>query len=161
MSSIATAGLNNVVNMIPARDAEEFRAFPESDVAYIRSWLNWTDRHVPYLKRAKILPILPLTGCVDGAYMTFNQSSFLFLFNPYATSRNAPILRLNQSLDFSETAQEWLVEQIDVDSKGFGTGLNRNLGTVVFGSVLPFASLRGNEAAIYRIAPMVTIFCFS
>ena len=38
MSSIGTAGLNNVLAMLPARDEAEFKLFPAEDVAWINKW---------------------------------------------------------------------------------------------------------------------------
>jgi hypothetical protein len=46
MSQLATAGLNNVVCMIPARDEAEFKLFPSKDVLFIHDWLVWTDSHI-------------------------------------------------------------------------------------------------------------------
>ena len=69
LSSIATAGLNHVVCMIPARDPSEFALFPEADKAWIRHWLQWTDAHNQTLARQMPIPNLPqpqigAVGCV-------------------------------------------------------------------------------------------------
>jgi hypothetical protein len=50
LSSIGTGGLNNVVNMLPARDAQEFKLFPQEDIAFVHDWLEWADQHVALLK---------------------------------------------------------------------------------------------------------------
>ena len=39
LSSIGTAGLNSIVNTLPARDADEFDKFPQEDLKFIRDWL--------------------------------------------------------------------------------------------------------------------------
>ena len=39
LSSVGSAGLNSIVNTLPARDAEEFEKFPKEDLAFIRGWL--------------------------------------------------------------------------------------------------------------------------
>ena len=76
LSSIGTAGLNNVVAMLPARDEEEFRNFPNETVAWIRRWLDWTDEH--YLCLHRTIPLValdrgpnklggfPMLGHLDG-----------------------------------------------------------------------------------------------
>ncbi len=55
LSSIATAGWNNVVNMIPGRDPAEFEHFSAADKAWIRQWLKWTTDHKELLKRTKTI----------------------------------------------------------------------------------------------------------
>ena len=103
VSSIATGGLNSVVNMLPARDDGEYAAFPLSgpggnasalmtsaSVAFYRSWLDWADSHIPWLRRAQALPYPPGTGVVDGTYMAHNGSAFVFLFNPNSQALPVP-----------------------------------------------------------------------
>ena len=36
LSSVGSAGLNNVINMLPARDADEYESFPQEDVLFIK-----------------------------------------------------------------------------------------------------------------------------
>lgn len=69
MSQLATAGLNNVLCMIPARDESEFTLFPKEDVAFIRDWLAWTDAHIDFLKNTVPLPNMDevALGLVDGS----------------------------------------------------------------------------------------------
>ncbi|HEX6558450.1 MAG TPA: hypothetical protein VF021_03290, partial [Longimicrobiales bacterium] len=45
LSSIAVAGWNNVINMIPARDPEEYRNFSKQDQQWFRHWIDWTAQH--------------------------------------------------------------------------------------------------------------------
>ena len=68
LSSIGSAGLNSVVNTLPARDAEEFEKFPQEDIYFIRDWLAWTDSHRGLLRGQRPLPIAPGHGKVDGSY---------------------------------------------------------------------------------------------
>ena len=42
LSSIGSAGLNSIINTLPARDAEEFNKFPTEDKKFIRDWLEVT-----------------------------------------------------------------------------------------------------------------------
>jgi hypothetical protein len=51
LSSVGSAGLNSIVNTLPARDAEEFEKFPKEDLAFMAGWLAVSQR--------LILPFLP------------------------------------------------------------------------------------------------------
>ena len=44
LSSIAIAGWNNVLDMIPARDIDEFRNFSDDDRQWFQHWIDWTRR---------------------------------------------------------------------------------------------------------------------
>ena len=93
MSSIGTAGLNNVLAMLPARDEAEFNLFPAEDVAWINKWLNFTDEHFEALHHTIPLTALdrgpelsagkPRVGYLDGTASVLPDDSegFLFLFN--------------------------------------------------------------------------------
>lgn len=54
--------------MIPARDMEEFRLFPQADVEFIKHWLEWTDENLAYLRNTRPINTLgmPALGSVDG-----------------------------------------------------------------------------------------------
>ena len=111
MSQLATAGLNNVLCMIPARDESEFALFPAQDVAFIRDWLGWTDAHIEFLKNTVPLPDMDEVGLglVDGsaafAYpLSCNFSAvdapknadaalgFIWLFNPGYSAKRASVM---------------------------------------------------------------------
>ncbi len=83
-SSIATGGLNNVINMIPARDLEEMKYFSKEDKSFIRNWLNWTDTNRRFLLNTKFILGQPAFGKTDGTTALKNDSGFIFLFNPNA-----------------------------------------------------------------------------
>ena len=96
LSSIAVAGWNNVIDMIPARDLEEFRHFSADDRAWFQHWIDWTDANKEYLRGT--LPILgqPAIGKVDGTAAVVRDRGYVFLFNPNgrrmeASSRWTPI----------------------------------------------------------------------
>jgi hypothetical protein len=94
LSSIGTAGLNNVIAMLPARDAAEFNALPASKVAWIKRWLDWTDTE--YLALHRTIPLvafdrgasshggIPQLAHLDGtgSFLADDSKGFLFLFNP-------------------------------------------------------------------------------
>ncbi len=82
LSSIATGGWNNVVDMIPARDSAEWQHFSASDKAWIRNWLDWTTAHKEYLRNTRTILDQPAMGHVDGTSAIVDDHGFLFLFNP-------------------------------------------------------------------------------
>lgn len=96
LSSIGTGGLNNVINLLPARDTEEFDKFPKTDLAFVADWLEWADANVPLLKQTRPIPSLstPGAGVVDGTLMLRKSvvdsdagggvanAGVMFLFNP-------------------------------------------------------------------------------
>jgi len=110
MSQLATAGLNNVLCMIPARDESEYELFPKEDISFIRGWLNWTDSHINALKNTVPLPghdevgvglidgtaalVQPLICNDDADTRQDDQVGYIWLFNP--TYRGA---RVNITLD--------------------------------------------------------------
>jgi hypothetical protein len=82
ISSIATGGWNNVVDMIPARDAAEARYFSEEDKAWIRDWLNWATNNKEVLRHTRTILDQPSMGHVDGTAAIVGDRGYLFLFNP-------------------------------------------------------------------------------
>ena len=85
LSSIGSGGLNNILNMLPARDAQEFQLFPAEDLAFVRDWIGWADQHVSLLKLTRPLPSLaiPAQGVADGTIMLRGDNTgAMFLFNP-------------------------------------------------------------------------------
>lgn len=82
LSSIATGGWNNVVDMIPARDQEEAKHFSAADKAWIRGWLDWTAEHKEFVKHTRSILQPPAIGHVDGTSMIVGDHGYLFLFNP-------------------------------------------------------------------------------
>jgi hypothetical protein len=94
LSSIAVAGWNNVIDMIPARDITEFEAFAPADAAWFRRWLEWTDTNREYLRNTRTILGQPALGHVDGTSAILADSGYLFLFNP-----NGRVLDSEFSLD--------------------------------------------------------------
>ena len=82
ISSIATGGWNSVVDMIPARDQEEFGNFSSSDKAWIRHWLGWADANAEFLLNTRTILGQPAIGKVDGTSALVRDHGYLFLFNP-------------------------------------------------------------------------------
>lgn len=82
ISSIGVAPLNNVVNMIPARDPDEFAAFSPGDAAWFRRWLDFTDQNREVLSAMRPIISQPMIGAVDGTAAIRDDHGFVFLFNP-------------------------------------------------------------------------------
>ncbi len=82
VSSIATGGWNNVVDMIPAREQQEARYFSAEDKAWIRDWIAWTTQNKEYLLHTRTMLQQPALGNVDGTAAIVGDRGFLFLFNP-------------------------------------------------------------------------------
>lgn len=80
LSSVATAGLNHILNFIPARDKDEILV----NVSFVRQWLEWADDHMEFLGNAAPIPTLPSPtwGRVDGWHAMSDNTGFVFLFNP-------------------------------------------------------------------------------
>jgi hypothetical protein len=81
LSSIATGGWNNVLNMIPARDTLEARHFSAADREWFRGWLRWTDTNKEFLRNTRTILDEPGIGRVDGTSAIVGDRGYLFLFN--------------------------------------------------------------------------------
>jgi hypothetical protein len=82
LSSVATAPFNHVVNFIPARDPEEFKALSDEDKAWFRRWLDWTDENRRFLHALRPIIGPPMIGRADGTAAIVGDRGFIFLFNP-------------------------------------------------------------------------------
>jgi len=103
LSSIATGGWNNVVNMIPARDPEEWKNFSAVDKAWIRGWLSWTVSHKEYLRNTRTILDQPALGHVDGTSAIIGNQGYLFLFNPNYKQLSAAFV-LDETVGLSQDA---------------------------------------------------------
>ena len=98
ISSIGTAGWNNVVDMIPARDLQEDRAFRNSaDEKWIRHWLSWALDNKAYLQNTRSILGPPAMGKVDGTSALFGTAAISFFLiqitsSCQATSGSIPVL---------------------------------------------------------------------
>ena len=88
-SSIAIAGWNNVIDMIPARDSAEYADFSPEDAGFFRHWLDWTVAHRELLRHTRTIIGQPALGRVDGTAAIMGDSGFVFLFNPNARRMTA------------------------------------------------------------------------
>jgi hypothetical protein len=100
LSSIAVAGWNNVIDMIPARDVEEHRAFSEADRQWFRRWIDWTAVNREYLRHTRTILGQPAIGKVDGTSAIIGDRGYVFLFNPNGRRLDAEFA-LDESIGFS------------------------------------------------------------
>lgn len=111
--------------MLPARDMAEFTAFPDSEVAWINRWLNFTDKNQDLFQNLVSVATLdrgaamnggkPAVGFVDGtaAFDEDNGHGVVFLFNP--GPRPVPtVLTLDESLGIknSSSSNAWQVSEL-------------------------------------------------
>ena len=136
LSSVGTGGLNNVMNMLPARDEQEYKLLPKSDIAFVRDWMRWTDDHVDWLLNTKTITGLPSgggTGMLDATAMVLNNQGAMFAFNP---SSSAAILSvtLDHSLGFDADCVGALIVRVTGSSnRAF---IPHNLAALKCGSTL-------------------------
>lgn len=125
LSSIATGGWNNVVNMIPARDLEEWKHFSAADKAWIHEWLSWTVSHKEYLRNTRTILDQPALGHVDGTSAIVGNQGYLFLFNPNYKQLSSDFV-LDETVGLSQ-GTEFLLREAYPDHGRFigkpGTGI--------------------------------------
>ena len=109
LSSIATGGWNNVVDMIPARDEEEWKHFSEADRTWIRNWLKWTVEHKEYLRNTRTILNQPGMGNVDGTSAMVSGRGYLFIFNPNYKQMSAK-LKLDERIGLTQKGRYLLRE---------------------------------------------------
>jgi hypothetical protein len=148
LSSIATGGWNNVVNMIPARDSEEAKHFSASDKAWIREWLNWTVQHKEFVKHTRSILQQPAMGNVDGTSMISGDHGYLFLFNPNYRSLPAAF-RLDATIGLVHGSQYLLREMYPQKGRILG-----KLGSGVwsYGDEVQI-NLDGTSATVLELVP--------
>src|SRR5947208_740548 len=93
ISSIAIAGWNNVIDMIPARDSSEHAYFSAADQAWFRHWIAWADTNREYLRHSRPILGQPAIGKIDGTAAMLGDHGFVFLFNPNARRLTATLTR--------------------------------------------------------------------
>ena len=91
LSSIAVAGWNNVLNMLPARDSAENASFGGRDREWLREWLRWTVTNKELLRHTRTILGEPKLGKIDGTSAIIDDHGFVFLFNPDAQRLSARV----------------------------------------------------------------------
>jgi hypothetical protein len=119
LSSIATGGWNNVLNMIPARDVEENRHFSEGDRRWFRSWIDWTEQHREFLRHTRTIMGQPALGKADGTAAIIADRGYIFLFNPNGRRLDANFT-LDSSIGLSATGMFVLKELYPLEGRLVG-----------------------------------------
>jgi hypothetical protein len=148
LSSIATGGWNNVVDMIPARDPEEASHFSAADKAWIRKWLTWTVEHKDYLRHARTILEQPSLGHVDGMSAVVGDRGYLFLFNPNYKQLTAEFV-LDENIGLTKR-EKYLLKEI-YPFAGRILGKERS-GRWNHGDTVRI-TLDGTSATVYEIVP--------
>lgn len=148
LSSIGTGGWNNVVDMIPARDAEEFQHFSTADKQWIRTWLDWTSTHKEQLRHTRTILHPPSMCQIDGTSAIEGDRGFLFLFNPnYRALKDT--LPLDSSIGLTRGSTFVLREVYPQAGRLWG---KRDAGLWTMGDTIPLA-LAGTSATVLEILP--------
>jgi hypothetical protein len=82
LSSIGTAPFNHVIDFIPARDPEEFKALSDEDKSWFRRWLDWAEQNARFLHALRPIIGPPMVGRADGTAAVVEDRGFIFLYNP-------------------------------------------------------------------------------
>lgn len=147
LSSIGTAPFNHVIDFIPARDPEEFKALSDEDKAWFRRWLDWTEENAKYLHALRPIIGPPMVGRADGTAAVVEDRGFVFLFNPNP-GRVEARFRLDASIGLVK-AEQFVVREVHPEE---GKVLGSAEGFWKAGSevVVP---LSGADARVFEIFP--------
>jgi len=149
LSSIATGGWNNVFDMLPGRDLEEFRHFSEADKSWIRHWLEWTAAHKDFLRNTRTILGQPAMDRVDGTASIVGDHGYLFLFNPNYKALSARF-RLDASVGVSGGKQFLLKELYSSEGKLVG---KPGAGVWSYGDDVEL-KLDGTSATVLELVPL-------
>ena len=119
LSSIAVAGWNNVLNMIPARDPDEFKDFSDEDRKWFLHWIDWADAHKKYLRHTRTILGQPALGKVDGTSAMLPGGGFVFLFNPNGRRLSAT-LTLGEAIGLTEHGRYTIRELYPLEGRLIG-----------------------------------------
>ena len=148
LSSIGTAGWNNVINMIPARDKAEREAFSQADKDWIRKWLQWTRQNREYLQHTQSILHQPQIGKLDGTSAMLDDRGYLFLFNPnYKAVTDA--IQLDASIGLKKGDDFVLRELYPREGRIWG---KPGAGLWHFGDSVPL-DLDGTSATVLEVVP--------
>lgn len=148
ISSIAVAGLNNVLDMIPARDIAEYKSFSPADVAFFRKWIAWTDQNRPYLLRTRFILGQPAVGQVDGTSALLDGQGYVFLFNPNGR-KLAASFKLDPSIGLSGSGSLVIEELYPQSGRRIG---KPGAGFWRYGDAVSIP-MEGASAIVLRIRP--------
>ncbi len=148
LSSIAVAGWNNVLDMMPARDSAENANFRDEDRAWLRGWLEWTARNKELLRLTKPILGQPALAKVDGTAMIDADHGYIFLFNPDPRALEAHI-PLTAQIGFTAPTRVMLREVYPFADRLRGNG---DRGWYSRGDTL-HVTLSGGTALVLQVMP--------
>ena len=119
LSSIAVAGWNNVLDMIPARDLEEYKNFSDADRQWFRRWIDWTAANKECLRQTRTILGQPAIGKVDGTSAIVGNRGFIFLFNPNGRQLDAEF-SLDATVGFKGSGPVQLKELYPLENRLVG-----------------------------------------
>lgn len=151
LSSISIAGLNNVVNMIPARDVEEEKHFSDADKKWFRSWLKWTDDNRAYLLNTRTIMGQPAIGRVDGTSAIIADRGYLFLFNPNARSLRADF-KLDESIGL-RVRGDYILRELYPRAESFALDARTHQGVWRYGDAVSL-EMEGASARVLELMPL-------
>jgi hypothetical protein len=154
LSSIATGPANNVVNMLPARDIDEFRSFSAQDIAWYKKWLAWTNANLRYVRRMRPIIGQPLLGCIDGCSAIDSDTGYLFLFNPNYRKMDAEFT-LDESIGIHNRRTLLLREIEPEEGKNIG---KPGAGFWEYGDAVRIP-MEGASAVVLRVEPAEPARC--
>lgn len=149
ISSIAYGGLNNVINMIPARDPEEYKLFPKEDIAFFKRWLDWTGTNRKYLKHTQPILGQPAIGKVDGTSAILNDKGYIFLINPNGRAMDAHF-NLDRSIGLKGRGKYVIREQYPEKGKAIG---KPDDGVWKYGDEVS-VHMNGSRARVLKLEPL-------
>jgi len=147
LSSIGTAPFNHVINFIPARDPEEFKALADEDKAWLRRWLDWTGENARYLHALRPIIGPPMLGRADGTAAFVEDRGFVFLFNPNP-GRVEARFKLDASIGLAK-GDRFVVREVHPEE---GRVLGAAEGFFKAGSEVAVA-LAGADARVFEVFP--------
>jgi hypothetical protein len=149
ISSIGTGGWNNVMDMIPARNPEEFSHFSNDDKGWINRWLDWADQNAEFLRHTRAILGPPAIGKVDGTSAVIRDHGYVFLFNPNYQETIASF-RLDSSIGLSAGDNFLLCEIYPREGRLIGKAA---AGVWRFSDAVSI-TMEGTSARVFGIEPL-------
>ncbi len=149
ISSIGSAPFNHVVNLLPARDETEFKHFRPEDQAWLRGWMDWTDKNRATLRNLRPIIGPPVLGRVDGAAAIAGERGFVFLFNPNYRELTAEFA-LDRSIGLAR-GKEFLLREL-YPREGKLRGSRSREGAWRYGDTVSLP-IKGPQAMVLELVP--------
>ena len=144
LSTIATASMNIVWAMIPARDPSEFKFLPQEDLNFINKWHTFAKTNIDTLRNTQSVPQLSgvQIGKIDAYHAMLDDEGFVFLFNPSMADVSTK-LPLDECIGIQSTTGSWILNEIYPMQKSIGTYKANQIVTY---------TVPGKEALVIRVS---------